>query len=72
MPVTTEPQIERIASLIQAEFKEMPGMRLTEAQVRRLWHLSGEECDAALECLVDRGDLVRDQCGCYRGRGVPH
>jgi hypothetical protein len=56
---------------MRAEFKEMPGMRLTEAQARRLWNLARPECDAALEHLVETGELVRDQKGRYRGHDIP-
>ena len=36
MPTTSAPDIGSMARVIRAEFREMPGMRLTEAQVRRL------------------------------------
>lgn len=69
MPATTTaPDLGRLARLIDAEFREMPGMRLTEAQVRRLWHLSHDECGAVLEYLVHRGQLLRDASGRYTGR----
>jgi hypothetical protein len=38
--------------LIQAEYLEMPGLHLTKAQVRRLWALDPELCDAVLDVLV--------------------
>ena len=37
--------------LVQAEYLEMPGLQLTRAQVRRLWGLEDEICDAVLEQL---------------------
>lgn len=48
-------------SIIRAEFNEMPGMRLTLAQARRLWSLSHEECEAVLDELVRAGFLMRDE-----------
>src|SRR5262249_14981569 len=38
--------------LIQAEYLEMPCLQLTRAQVRRLWALDPELCDALLDVLV--------------------
>jgi hypothetical protein len=37
--------------LVQAEYLEMPGLQLTKAQVRRLWGLEDNTCDAVLEEL---------------------
>lgn len=72
MPVMSAPEIGRIVKLIHAEFREMPGMRLTEAQVRRLWNLTASECESALEHLVDDGHLVRDPTGRYAGSPYDH
>lgn len=38
--------------LIQAEYLEMPGLKLTRPQVQRLWALESRVCDAVLEALV--------------------
>ena len=43
--------------LVQAEYLEMPGLMLTKPQVRRLWGLEPEVCDALLETLVAKGFL---------------
>ena len=64
-------RIEDLAWRIDAEYDEMPGMRLTFAQAKRLWNLSDEQCKAVLERLVRAGRLVRrgDQfcrCTCDR------
>lgn len=57
-----EPQtIEEFAWLIDAEYREMPGMRLTFAQVCRLWNLSAEECGKVLDYLLKSGVLTRDE-----------
>ena len=55
-----------VTGRIDAQFREQPGLRLTDAQVRRLCHLSQAECHAALEEMVDRGALVREPSGHYR------
>jgi hypothetical protein len=43
---------------VRAEFLEMPGLRLTPAQARRLWALDEAVCDAILTALVDARFLV--------------
>lgn len=57
----TAPMLRRVV----AEFREMPGMRLTEAQVRRLFNLSPDECKAVLERLVESRVLTCDDAGRY-------
>lgn len=59
--------MDRIVRVIDAEFREMPGMRLTPSQVRRLWNLSEGECEAVLDRLLRAGQLIRDPTGRYRG-----
>lgn len=44
---------------VQAEFLEMPGLRLTRAQARRLWALDAALCDAVISALVEARFLVR-------------
>ena len=43
--------------LIQAEYLEMPGLQLTKPQVRRLWRLDPQLCDALLDALVSSNFL---------------
>ena len=43
---------------VRAEFLEMPGLRLTRAQARRLWALDEALCDAILATLVETRFLV--------------
>ena len=38
--------------LIEAEYKEMPGLSLSKAQMRRLWGLEAFVCDALVDALV--------------------
>jgi len=70
-------RLDDIARMIEAEFDEMPGMRLTYPQVRRLWNLSDRECIFVLDHLCQLGHLARDSSGRYlrsrsdyRSRGV--
>lgn len=48
-----------------SEFVEMPGLRLTPAQARRLWSVSSDTCASALETLVTLKVLVRTPDGNY-------
>jgi hypothetical protein len=50
---------------VQGEFMEMPGLRLTEAQARRLWGLDEASCDALLRTLVDAKFLFRTPNGAF-------
>jgi hypothetical protein len=43
----------------QAEFLEMPGLQLTEAQAARLWAFDSALCSAVLSELVASQFLVR-------------
>lgn len=45
----------------QAEFLEMPGLLLTEAQAARLWAFDERLCHAVLSHLVDTRFLVRNR-----------
>ena len=50
---------------VQGEFLEMPGLRLTEAQARRLWGLDAALCGALLGALVDAKFLFRTRDGAF-------
>ena len=43
----------------RAEFLEMPGLQLTEAQAARLWSFDSALCSAVLTALVESRFLVR-------------
>jgi hypothetical protein len=58
---TTEDVLRRV----QGEFLEMPGLRLTEAQARRLWGLDAASCGALLGALVDAQFLFRTRDGAF-------
>ena len=50
---------------VQGEFLEMPGLRLTEPQARRLWGLDAAMCGALLGALVDAKFLFRTRDGAF-------
>jgi hypothetical protein len=49
----------------RGEFLEMPGLRLTVSQARRLWNLDPTLCESLLSSLVDSRFLVRLQDGAF-------
>ena len=63
------PQLDRatedVLRRVQGEFMEMPGLRLTEAQARRLWGLDEASCAALLRALVDAQFLFRTHNGAF-------
>ena len=58
-------RLTRVACVIEADFREMPGMRLTRAQAQRLWNISAKDCAEVLEYLTGLGRLVQDPSGQY-------
>lgn len=56
---------EEILRRVQGEFLEMPGLRLTEAQARRLWGLDAASCAALLGALVEANFLFRTRDGAF-------
>jgi len=42
---------------VEAEFREMPGMQLTEPQMQRLWGFDPPTCNAVVQTLVTKGIL---------------
>lgn len=45
---------------VQAEFREMPGLRLTLPQAARLFSIEPSRCARVLEALVLAGQLATD------------
>ena len=57
--------IDDVLRRVQGEFLEMPGLRLTEPQARRLWGLDPVSCSALLEALIDAKFLFRTRDGAF-------
>ncbi len=53
----------RLLEIVRGEFLEMPGLRLTRQQARRLWALDPDTCDALLATLEGSGFLRRTREG---------
>jgi hypothetical protein len=49
-----------LCTRIHAEFREMPGLKLTLPQAARLFSLDGVRCEQILGALVDEGHLTTD------------
>jgi hypothetical protein len=50
---------------VKGEFLEMPGLRVTEAQARRLWGLDADSCGALLQELIHSNFLFRTRDGAF-------
>jgi len=56
---------DRLLTRIRAEFREMPGLRLTPVQARRLWGLKAPVCDTVLAKLLEDRFLRRTGDGSF-------
>ena len=69
MTVTTTPPThavpEALFQRVQSEFREMPGLHLTQLQACRLWGLDRETCGSLLSRLVDAKFLTRTRDGAF-------
>ena len=70
MVAVQTPAVDFWLELIHAEYREMPGLHLTKAQVRRLWGLDEETADAVLAALEDEKFLRRTSDEAYVRAGV--
>ena len=57
--------LQDVVLRIRGEFLEMPGLRLTAQQARRLWRLDERSCEAVLGALVQARFLVRTRDGAF-------
>jgi hypothetical protein len=56
---------DRIVRRVQAEYLEMPGLRLSAAQAQRLWGLDRPTCERLLFELTDAHFLARTRDGSF-------
>ena len=54
-----ETDVLSLVARIECEYREMPGLQLTEAQMQRMWRLDGATCEAVIVALVTRRILVK-------------
>jgi hypothetical protein len=57
---------------VRAEYLEMPGLSLTQYQMRRLWLLDASLCDAVVDALVKSSFLRRGENNTYVRALVPY
>ena len=59
------PEVAAAMRQIETEYREMPGLKLTLDQAKRLWSLDHATCTAALRALMTRGFLRRTSRATY-------
>jgi hypothetical protein len=57
---------EQLLCRVRAEFVEMPCLRLTSAQARRLFGMRDDICDRVLATLIAERAICQDDDGRYR------
>ena len=68
MRLERDSKTDELLRRIRGEFLEMPGMRLTRMQARRLWGLDARLCDMLLDALVEARFLLRTSDGAFISR----
>lgn len=63
--VSSGTRIRDILEIIQGEYRELPGLRLTRLQAQRLWRLDRTVCDGLFQALVDADFLSRAPDGTF-------
>jgi Fic family protein len=59
MDSVMEAPVSDVVCRVQAEFIEMPGLKLTVPQAQRLWGLDRPTCERVIDKLTATGFLVR-------------
>ena len=57
--------LSELILLVQSEYLEAPGLRLTPSQAARYFGLDAETCNAVLATLADAGVIGRAADGAY-------
>ena len=57
--------VSELLRVVQAEYREIPGLNLTKPQVQRLWAIDPPTCDALLDALVAAQFLRCNHRGAY-------
>ena len=50
--VSFEPRVARYLEIVQSEYREMPGLQLTKAQMQRFLGIDVLTCDVVIDKLV--------------------
>lgn len=62
--------LDTLIPRIRSEFREMPGLRLTQTQACRMWQLDATTCRAVLAYLVDQEFLTVSERGLFALRSA--
>jgi len=54
-----------LVARIECEYREMPGLQLTESQMQRMWRLDGATCEVMITVLVTQGIVVKTPRNAY-------
>jgi len=65
MTTTHVHPVDDLVDRVRGEYLEMPGLRLTLAQARRLWAIDATTCGQVLQRLADMNFLARSSDGKY-------
>jgi len=63
--VSVEPTVERFIEIVQSEYREMPGLQLTKAQMQRFLGIDVMTCDVVLDKLERQRFLRRTRKNLY-------
>jgi hypothetical protein len=64
-PMTNSSEHAEWLRLIQAEYREIPGLKLTKPQAQRLWGLEGHICEVLLDALIASRFLCKTPAQAY-------
>jgi hypothetical protein len=59
------PDVTQWTGLIEAEYRELPGLNLTRRQIQRIWGLDETTCDSVMRSLVARRVLRETDSGSF-------
>ena len=60
-----ETDVESLVARIESEYREMPGLQLTEQQMQRMWSIDGAICRVVITVLVEYGIVVKTHGNAY-------
>jgi hypothetical protein len=63
--VSVEPRVERFIEIVQSEYREMPGLQLTKAQMQRFLGIDVMTCDVVIDKLERQRFLRRTPKNVY-------
>jgi len=60
-----EADVITLVARIECEYREMPGLQLTAAQMQRMWRRDGATCQIVITVLVTQGIVVKTSRNAY-------